>query len=92
VKIGSKSLSKKIPDGQFTGLRFDCELQMPAKKFIIEAAIAYDLVNYEPVANWTYTSKASGVNDQLVELYCWLRMNGPANDVGWRNAQYIKLS
>ena len=42
VNIGSKTLSKKISDGTWVGLRFDCQLTMPEKKFKVEAFVAYD--------------------------------------------------
>ena len=50
------------------------------------------LTNYEKVAEWTYTSKASGVNDKVEELYCWVRTNGPTKDLDLRKEEYIKLA
>jgi hypothetical protein len=93
IQVGNKKLAKPIPNGKWVALRSEIELQMPAKKFICEAFIDYDLTgNFEKVASFTYTSKASGVNDELPELYCWNRTNGAAFEVPMRNEKYVKLA
>lgn len=93
IKVGSKSLTKKIPDGKFVGLRAEIELKMPEKKFHCEAFIDYDANNnWEKVASFDYTSKSSGVNDKLPVLYCWIRTNGPAFEIPMKDEEYSKLA
>ena len=91
--VGSKKLAKAIPNGKWTGLRYDCSLQMPEKKFKVEGFIDYDLNgNWVKVCEFNHTSTASGVNDELEDLYAWVRTNGKAKDIGFRNEKLIQLA
>ena len=90
--IKSGKLPKPIPNGKWVGLRFDCKLEMPGKKFNVQGFIDYDLdEKWVKVCDVDYTSNAPGVTEQLEDLYCWIRTNGPAKDIGFRNEKYIQL-
>jgi hypothetical protein len=91
--IATKKLPKAIPNDKPVVLRYDCALEMPAKKFTVEGFIDYDLNgNFVSVGKVSYTSSAPGVSDDKEVLYCWVRTNGAAKDIVFRNEKYIQLA